>query len=722
MCLQRIAGMRGISASVVRQDAAGKCRGRAGYLDEMTFPEMLFARAVRSTRPRARIMDVQVPNLPDGYFLVDSKDLAGDPYLQFPAHDSPVFADGKVNFVGEAILLIVGPDRECILDICDNVHITYEDIPPILTLEDSISGAAPPLTGTDNIYTRREYRRGDVDKIFAESQRTFSGTYTTGYQEHFYLETLRIVASPENGGITLYGPVQGPDTMALFLSGIFGWPPERFSSVVTTVGGAFGGKIEMPIILAAHAALAAYKTGHPVAVIYDRHEDMLVSTKRHPSRVSIRSAFDGAHNLTALDVKLELMAGGYSWFCPIILDMAAKMGANAYRVANLHVSATAHATNHLMPGAMRGFGAMQMIFAIESHLSQVADRLGVDPLLLKERNALKTGDTTATGGTLRDDVKLPEIIAAVAKASDYHEKRRQWQDQNGRIRKGIGAAVYAFGAPHTMGMGPRRRPRPLSVIRRENGRVEISTNIVELGQGIQTTFRKIVAAALGIPLESIDMPEPRSPGNSPTGGTGASLSIVLFGKSLERAALRLKARWSEIGEITETEDFTEPEYLVWDEEQLCGDAYHTYSWGAIAVEVEVDTCTGEVRNTGIWCANDFGTPIDETIARGQVDGGVVQGLGYGLWEYLESQGGFLQQIGPADYVVATAMDVPFIHQEIIASYYPEGPFGAKSVGEMPIVGSAPALTEAVSFACKAPIYDIPLTAERVLALLGEAKR
>lgn len=714
--------MNGIGIPVPRSDAREKCLGRAGYLDERTFPGLLHARAVRSTRPRARILDIQLPELPEGYLVVDARDIPGDPVMPFPARDYPIFANGRVNYVGEAILLVVGPDREGVLDLCEQVRVTYEDIPPILSIQAAVDGSAPPLTGDDNVYTRRRYARGDVDAVFASAPRVFSGTYTTGYQDHFYLETLRMVACPSAGGITFHGPLQVPESLSRMLAQLLACSPDRLNTVLTTVGGGFGGKIEMPVILAAHAALAAQKTGRPVAVVYDRHEDLQVSTKRHPAQVRLRSAVDAGGRLLALDVAIDLMAGAYHWFCPLILDMAAKMATNAYRVPNLRVDAAAYATNHVMPGAMRGFGAMQVIFALETHLSHMADALGVDPLTLKAANLLTNGDKTATGGILRDTVRLPEIIDTVARASGYREKRRRWQGQQDRMRKGIGAAVYAFGAPHTVGMGPRRRPRQLSVIRRGDGGVDISTTIVELGQGVQTTFRKIAADVLGVPLETIDMPRPRTAEHSHTGGTGASLGIVLFGKSLERAARRLKARWHEPGEISETEDYLEPDWLRWDENTLCGDAYHTYSWGAAVVEVAVDTATGEVAVTGVWTANDFGTPIDETIARGQVDGGVVQGIGHGLLEHLESRGGVLQQTSPTDYVVATAMDMPAIWQDIVPSYYPDGPFGAKSVGEMPIVGGAPAVVEAVGHACGIRLCDAPVTPERILDLMAKEPR
>lgn len=708
-----------IGAPVVRPDAWAKCRGQAGYLDEMNLPGMLHARTVRSARPRARIVSLQVPPLPQGYILVDNRDVPGLVRPRLLAQDYPIFADGQVNYVGEAICLVAGPDREVVWDICDQIKVEYEDLPPILDLEDSLAAREPVLAGKDNVFIRRGFERGQVDQAFDQAARVFSGEYQTGYQEHLYLETLRITACWEDDEMIIYGPCQGPDPLPRFLAQIFGWEQDRFRAICTTVGGGFGGKIEPPIILAAHAALAAYKSKRPVQLVYDRQEDITWSTKRHPSRIKIRSALDADNNITAMEINTELIAGAYTWFCPVILDIALKMACNAYRIPSLRVKGSAHATNHIMPGAQRGFGAMQSIFAMETHLSQIAAELGMDPLEFKARHAQKTGDVTCTGGKLHDQVNLPAIMESIERRSGYRQKRAQWAKQQGRFRKGIGTAIYAFGAPHTIGQGPRRQARPLAVRRGADGRVEILTNIVDLGQGIETTFKKIVSAVLDVPLEEIGMPRPDSKLNPPTLGTGASLSIVLFGKSLERAARRLKERWNESGEITITEDYEEPDYLEWNEETMIGDSFHTYSWGGLAVEVEVDTLTGGVRVTGAWAAHDIGTPIDRTIAEGQVQGAVMQGIAFGLMENLESKDGFLQQTSLADYIIASSMDFPGLDHEFISSYYPHGPFGAKSVGEMPIIGGAPAVAEAISHACGVKISRVPITQERLLSLLAE---
>ena len=314
------------------------------------------------------------------------------------------------------------------------------------------------------------------------------------------------------------------------------------------------------------------------------------------------------------------------------------------------------------------------------------------------------------------------MIRLVKEMSGYDAKRARWEKpQPGRRKRGIGAAVYAFGAPHTIGQGPRRMPRPLAIARKANGQVVIRTNIVELGQGIDTTFRKIASRVLGVAYDQIDMPQPDSRLNPPTLGTGASLSIVLFGKSLERAALRLKERWDEPGDIEEVEDYTEPDYLKWDEASLSGDSFHTYSWGAVAVELEVDAVTGQVELLGVWSGHDIGTPIDEVIARGQVDGAMAQGLGLGLMENLTSANGRMMQSSLADYIIPTSMDLPFMEHEFADSHYGFGPFGAKSVGEMPIVGGGPAVASAISQALGVEVKKIPATPEYLLELVNAGK-
>lgn len=703
----------------VRQDAWDKCRGRAGYLDEMSFPEMLHALTVRSTIPRGKIVSIEVPALPPGYCIVDKSDIPGKNVFAMLGLDLPLLAEDRVHYVGQPILLVVGPDRGGILDICEQIKIEYDETPPVATWEDADQGMIPPIAGAHNVFLQRDFERGNVDKAFSACSRCFEDEFRTNYQEHLYLETLRVAAVPDGERMVIYGPMQGPNAVPLTLSFALGWNADRIRFICTTIGGAFGGKIETPVFIAAHAAIAAHKTGKPVRIVYEREEDILTSSKRHPSRIRIKSGVNDRNELTAIDMVIDYMGGAYLGPSPIILEAGMKMATGPYRIANVRVTGRIFATNYLVPGAMRGFGVVQIASALETHLCRVARALELDSLDFRMAHILRRGDRTCTGGTVRDRVVMDEIVSRLERASDYREKRRRWSGQLSAVRRGIGISLYAFGAPHTTKGTARRRPRPLTIRRDALGNVRILTTIVEIGQGIQTAFRQIAARVLDVPIGRISMNNPDTDVDAPTLGTGASLSVVLFGKSLERAALRLKARWNDPGEIEETEDYREPDDIEWDEDRMCGDSFHTYSWGATAVEVAVDVRTCEVRITGIWAVHDIGDPIHELISLGQVDGGIVQGVSFGLMEWLEGEKGFLLQSRLRDYPIATSLDVPSIERSFVSNPYREGPFGAKSVGEMPIVGGPAALAEALNHALGIEIRRVPMTPERLLALLME---
>lgn len=691
-------------------------------MDELSFPGMLYARTVRSSVPRGRIMSIETPPLPPGYCIVDSSDIPGTNALVMIQADLPLLAAKDVGYVGQPILLVVGPEQKTLADISNRIIIRYQELPAVTTWEEADACIVTPLAGEDNVYLKKQFERGDVQAAFDRAAHIFEDELKTDYQEHLYLETLRVTVVPENGRMAAYCPVQGPNGVALSIAFALGIPQDRVHCICTTVGGGFGGKIETPLMLAAHAALAAHKTKKPVRLVYDRDEDIQASSKRHPTRIRIQSAVNENNEITAFELAVDYMGGAFLGPSPIILEAGLKMATGPYRFENVRATGRIIATNHLVPGAMRGFGVVQLTSAIETHMCRIARRLGQDTLDFRMRHMLAMGDSTCTGGLLRDEVKMPEIVGRLEALSDYRKKRRRPPGPKDTVHKGIGIALYAFGAPHTVKGTPRRRPRPIGIRRNACGSIRILTTIVELGQGIQTAFREIASRALQIPVERITIQNPDTDIDTPTLGTGASLSVVLFGKSLEQAALRLKARWEEPGEIEEIQDFTEPDELEWDEEKMRGDSFHTYSWGATAVEIDVDVRTCEITVTGLWAVHDIGAAIHEQIAQGQVDGALVQGLSFGLMELLQSQNGRLRQTSLRDYPIATSMDVPSIEREFVSNPYAHGPYGAKSVGEMPIVGGPAALIEAVNHALGIEISQVPLTPERLLLRLLEKEK
>ena len=477
-------------------------------MDELSFPGMLHVITVRSPFPRARIRSIRIPELPPGYYIIDRNDIPGRNVCAIFRQDFPLLAGDSVNFAGQAVLLIAGPEREKILEIYDRIEIDYDREDPIITLEDAEQGTAPAVFGTDNLISSNGFERGDVDKVFAESVHVFEDVFTTGYQEHLYLETLRAIAVPEEGRMTIYGPFQIPDALPLIVSLPLGWDTDRIRVLGTTVGGAFGGKLESTAIIASHAALAAYKTQRPVCMLNDREEDILTSSKRHPSRIRIKSGVDETGRVKGIEIAIDLVGGAYFGSSAVILESAVRMATGPYRFANVRVRGRAFATNHIMPGATRGFGVVQTTFALETHMGRVARRLGIDPLDFRMGHVLRRGDRTSTGGLIREEVKMDEIVSSVDAASRYREKRGNQADRLSTVRKGIGIALYSFGAPHTIKGTPRARPRPIILRRTAAGDVAILTTITELGQGIETAFREIVSRVLDIPLDRISMGNP----------------------------------------------------------------------------------------------------------------------------------------------------------------------------------------------------------------------
>ena len=311
-----------ISDPVVRTDFEEKISAVSRYVDDLTFKDMLYAKTVRSQRTRAKIKNITVPYLDDGYFTVDYKDIPASNIVKEILDDQPFFANGEVNFIGEPLMLIVGTDPHKVTELAKKVVVDYEDIAPVLSYEDSLSKHTIPIYGLNNCFAEYEISRGNVGKAFAEAEKVVEKTYETGYQEHIYMEPQGMIAVYENRTITVYGSMQCPYYIKHALEKAFGWNSERIRIVQTTTGGAFGGKEEFPSIIAGHAAFAAFKTGKPVKLIYEREEDIISTTKRHPSVITVKTALDSNQKITAVDIDIKLNAGAYAGLSSVVLQRA----------------------------------------------------------------------------------------------------------------------------------------------------------------------------------------------------------------------------------------------------------------------------------------------------------------------------------------------------------------------------------------------------------------
>ncbi|MCD6595467.1 xanthine dehydrogenase family protein [bacterium] len=702
-----------ISESIVRVDAHTKIGGQTKYVGDMKFDGMLYAKTVRSLHPRAKILSIDIPDIPDGYFIVDKNDVPGKNRVKILIYDQPFFAEGAVNYIGEPILLVVGPDRDIISQIISQIDIEYEPLPAVLTIEDALLENSPRIYGQDNCFVSHEYIKGEPDDAFANADKIIDGEYRTGYQEQLYIEPQGVIGIYENHRMTIYGSMQCPYYAHRAIAEGLGWSEDKVRVIQTTTGGAFGGKEEYPSLLSGQVAFASLKTKKPVKLVFDRDEDIQTTTKRHPSVIHHRTALDSNGTIIAADIDIKFDAGAYAGLSDVVLQRGMFCASGVYNIPNLRVRGRAVATNTVPNGAFRGFGAPQAFFAMDMQIEKIARIIGINSLDFRLKHALKKGDRTCTDGLLRHDVKIPEMMSRIEELSDIRDKIKKFKSQTGRIRKGIGLSMFYHGCGFT-GNGEEIIHGTATLRKYPDSKVEILTSNVEMGQGALTAMRKIVAKSLEIPIEDVIYENPDTSRVPDSGPTVASRTTVIVGGLLKSAADELKQRWNEPGEIEVSKTYHHPKYIEWNQETMHGDAYPTYSWGINVVEVEVDTLTYEITPKKVWAIFDVGVPIDERMMRGQIEGGIVQGLGYGSIEVMENIGGKIQQGTITDYTIPTAKDVPEIVSEMLDNPYEYGPFGAKCSGELTLIGAAPALAAAVENALEIEINKIPVRPEELL--------
>jgi CO/xanthine dehydrogenase Mo-binding subunit len=594
--------------------------------------------------------------------------------------------------------------------------VDYDPIPPAVTLDEGLACVGGAMHGTDNIYAEFTVVKGDPEQAFATAERVVEGTYETGFQEQLYMEPQGLVVWPAAEGhkVVIHGSLQCPYYVKHAVEETIG-PGYAVQVIEATTGGAFGGKVDYPEIMAAPLAVAALKIGKPLRMIFDRTEDMAWTSKRHPSRTTVRTAHDGSGRILGMEFDVLLDGGAYESYSMIVLQRAIFTSNGAYNIPNVRVHGRAVATTTVPSGAFRGFGAPQALFALEMHMERIAGEFALPPVALRRPYLLKTGDPTITGGTIREDVIIDRLIDKATELSDFEAKRERYDRDPWR---GIGISVFNHGCGFT-GDGEQRIIKGVATIRKDaDDHVEILVASMDMGQGPQTTFRKVAGAILGIPAEEIGYDNPDTDKVPDSGPTVASRTIMIVGYLVQEAAKELKAQWKP-GEAQEVEKhYTMPPQMKWDQETLTGDAYAAYGWGVNVVEVSVDPVSWEPAVLGAWGVYDVGVPIDDRVVAGQIQGGMSQALGYGSLEKLEVDGeGVFRQRSMADYIIATSLDFPRTTAVTLNNPYEFGPFGAKGMGEMVHDGGHAAYCAAVRQALGRECSSIPLTPERIMEIM-----
>jgi len=678
--------------------------GRARYTDDIAVPGAWYGKTIRSTVPRGRIRSITFDPLFDSerVVVVTADDIPGDNVVHLIRDDQPILATrgGEVRHREEPILLLAAPDRGTLEEAASHIKIEYEILEPVYALEKAIE-----------VFSTVEITKGDIATAQRSADFVVQHEFRVGLQEQLYIEPQGTIAIPESGGrIKVIGSLQCPYYVHRALKRALKLTDQQAVVIQAETGGGFGGKEEYPSLVALHAALLARKAGRPVRLIYDRHEDLAATTKRHPGVITHRTAVKKDGTLLSQDIEIVLDGGAYCTLTPVVLSRAAIHAAGAYACPNVRIRARAVATNTPPNGAFRGFGAPQSLFAAELMVEHVAERLGMSSVDLRRKWMLRLGDTTATGQRLTESVGNEMVLDAALKAAGAVRP-------SGRpaVKRGRGLSLVFHGSGFT-GSGEKKLQGTIAMEALTDGTFRILTASTEIGQGTKTIFCQLAADALGVGLDNVVLAPQDTSLVPDSGPTVASRTAMIVGRLVQEAAEEIRERLKrERPPFKVEKSYVQPDSIHWDEATYRGDAYPVYAWACTIADVDVDMTTGEVRVTDLVTAVDCGKALHPVMAEGQIEGGCLQAVGWATIEEIKMKDGGYQNDRLATYLIPTALDAPRIRTILVENPYSRGPFGAKGIGELPMDGPAPAIIAAIHHATGVWLDEVPATPEKVLA-------
>jgi CO/xanthine dehydrogenase Mo-binding subunit len=750
-----------IGKSVPRKEGRDKVTGAARYIDDMSLPGMLYGATVRSQIPRGTIKNISFGSQFDWseFAIVTAKDIPGKNCIALIGDDQPCLADRAINHPEEPILLLAHADPHIVRKAVDAVSIEYDPLPAIFTMEES-ERRSQIIWGADNIFKTFLIAKGEVDDLWSKADYIVEGEYSTGAQEQLYIENNGMIASfDKDHGITLWGSLQCPYYIHKALIALCGLPPEKIRVVQAETGGAFGGKEDYPSIIAGHAALLAIKSGRPVKIIYDRLEDMTATTKRHPSRTRHRTALNKGGKILGGEIDFTIDGGAYATLSSVVLSRGVIHAGGPYYWPNVRIRGKAVATNMPPHGAFRGFGAPQSLFAMERHMDRMAQVVGLSPVEIRRRNFLKPGQTTTTEQTIREEIDLNKLLDRALELSDYNAKKIRFakenkskedeneisQDKTGeektslekpsQIKRGIGIAAFLHGAGFT-GSGERYLASVVGVEGCADGTVRVLVSSTEFGQGTNTVLSQIAAEALKLPYDYIQIAQPDTNQVPNSGPTVASRTAMVVGNLVRSAALGMvqtltaggtlsdpyspeefraacQRHIAEHGELKSYARYEAPEGVFWDDQKYRGEAYASFAWAIYIAEVKVDLSTYSATVEDFVALQEIGRVLHPILAKGQIAGGVAQGIGFALYEKVVWQNGRMQNGQMTNYIMPTSADLPPIRVFFEEMGNVHGAYGAKGIGELPMDGPAPAIVSAIEDALQTRFDSIPLLPEDI---------
>jgi aldehyde oxidoreductase len=736
-----------VGARMPRVDGVAKVTGRDSFGADAVPADALWIRVVRSPHARARFtLGDLAPLRARVTAVLTAADVPFNGYGIYPEiKDQPVLADGIVRYSGEAVVALVG-DRAAVLAIRDeDVPVTWKPDPPLFGIDAAIAPDAPLVQADKpkNLLLDGGVKRGKAADAFADCAAVAEGIFETAFVEHAYIEPEAGWAIRVGDRLEIHASTQTPYMDRDEVANVMRLRSEAVRIVPTACGGGFGGKLDLsvqPLI-----ALAAWTLGRPVALVYTRPESMAASTKRHPARIKAKFGCNAEGKLLACDVTATFDTGAYASWGPTVANRVPVHAMGPYAVPNVHSWGEAFFTNGPPAGAFRGFGVPQAAIAHEAMMDQLADRLGIDRLEFRHRNALRVGDTTATGQVLAHSAGLPQCLEALRphwrKAQD---EVAAYNAKGGPLRRGVGIGCMWYGIGNTSMSNPSHMKVGLSPA----GTLTLYSGALDVGQGSNTIMVQIAADALGLRASQFNLVSGDTDLTADAGKTSASRQTFVSGKAAELAGRDLRQQVLRLanagpdatlvldgtklkvrdGGVVRTLDLAtvgglmgegtfDPPTTPLDQDGQ-GVPYATYAFAAQIATVEVDCELGTVKVQRMVAAHDVGKAINPTLVEGQIEGGIAQGLGLALMEeYLPGRTENLH-----DYLIPTIGDVPEIECLLIEDREPLGPSGAKGVGEPGLVPTAPAILGAVHHATGVRATRVPLLPHRLReAILAREK-
>lgn len=740
-----------IGRNVKRSEGADKVTGRALYTDDMKFDNCLYGATIRSRVPRGVVRALRFNDgIPWAEFtIVLPEDIPGDNHVLLIENSQPFLAE-HVRHIAEPLAVIAHPDKQLVQRALKFVEVVIDEEPSFFEIDDALAGGNIQY-GADNIFKSYAIDHGNVASAWSDCDLVLEATYRTPAQEQLYIEPNAIIARAIPGaGIEIWGSMQCPYYIQKALAPLFNLPADKIRVVQMETGGGFGGKEEYPNIMAGHAALLSWKSGgRVVKMIYDRAEDLWATTKRHPSRSRVKAGFKNDGRIVALEIDFDLNGGAYPTLSQTVLSRGILHSFGPYNIPNARLRARVVFTNSNPYGAFRGFGAPQSIFAMEVHLDRAAHSLGIDPAELRRINFLKKGDQMPTGQIVKEEIDLPRLLDRALVKADYCAKRSAYNEENarrGKTKRGISLSVFFHGSGFT-GSGEVMLGSRAAVRTTKEGHIEVLSANVEYGQGTNTCFSQIAAEACGIPPDMVHVHQPDTGVVPNSGPTVASRTTMIVGRLVLNAATALRTRleneaglprncssdafrdavkrhFRERGEAREESVFTAPHDIHWDDKLYKGEAYAAYSWCCDVADVEVDMVSYQVEVKNFVSVVECGKVINPILAKGQIEGGIAQTIGYAVYEDVVMERGEMRNATYTNYIIPTTADVPEIDVEFIEfPFSNNGPFQAKGIGELPADGPAPAIAAATAHALGgAYVESIPLLPEKIMTALDGVPR